>query len=122
MINGFWLPFDPRSIQDIFFKDTRFVPAKVYGSMTNLWVAIHVPLDGYSCSPVDGSIKQLWLFYFTFYGNSLLSPFNLFRGRSYGKYSWPSNGTECWAGDYIYCNGWDLANSADPERRANYPV
>lgn len=43
-------------------------------------------------------------------------------GRSYGKSSWPSDGTEDWAGDYIYCNGWDLASSADPERRINYPV
>jgi len=36
-------------------------------------------------------------------------------GRNYG-----ADGSEAWSEDYIYCNGWDLANSVDPS--LHYPV
>jgi hypothetical protein len=36
-------------------------------------------------------------------------------GRNFG-----ADGSEAWSEDYIYCNGWDLANSVDPS--LHYPV
>eukprot|EP00961_Rhodomonas_salina_P108666 1462700-Rhodomonas_salina.1 len=41
-------------------------------------------------------------------------------GRLAGHRSWSADGSEDWAGQYIYCNGWDLANSIDPH--FYYPV
>ncbi len=95
IINGFWLPFHPRTIEDVFFKNARF---DVFRKDRYPW----------SFRPFIVLRRSL----------TSLEP----ECRTYGKFSWPSNGTEEWAGDYIYCNGWDLAGSADPERCRNYPV
>mmetsp|Transcript_61587 Transcript_61587/g.145182 ORF Transcript_61587/g.145182 Transcript_61587/m.145182 type:complete len:127 (-) Transcript_61587:27-407(-) len=61
LLNGFWLPHDPRGVLDV-FKSTKLA----------------------------------------------------------GHRSWSADGSEDWAGQYIYCNGWDLANSIDPH--FYYPV
>ena len=40
--------------------------------------------------------------------------------RSVGHKNWACTGAESWTTNYIYCNNWSLANSADPH--FYYPV